>query len=76
MTEAHYHIVPHDGGWTYKVGDVFGATYSSEAQARDAAERAAAEQRVAPEQHDVEYEDENGRWRTEISGGAPDTEVD
>ncbi len=77
MTQVHYHIVEHDGGWTYKVGDVFGSTYRTRAEAEAAADRAAREQRVAPEPQDIEYEDERGRWRTEHDDGeAPETDVD
>lgn len=76
MTEVHYHIIKHDGGWTYKVGDVFASTYRTEDEARAAAERAAAEQRVPTEPHDIQYEDEKGRWRTEGSGATPETDVD
>jgi hypothetical protein len=76
MAEVHYKIVPHDGGWTYKVGDVFAETFRTRAEAEAAAERAAAEQRVPTAPTDIEYEDEKGRWRTEHSDGdVPDTDV-
>ena len=75
--KLHYHVVPHDGGWTYKLGDVFASTYETRDAAEAAAKRAAAEQRVPPEPHDIEYEDEKGRWRTEHDKGqAPETDVD
>lgn len=73
---VHYKIVQHDSGWTYKVGDVFAETFRTRAEAEAAAERAAAEQRVATDPIDIEYEDEKGRWRREHSGGEPpDTDV-
>lgn len=76
-THVHYEIVEHDGGWTYKLGDVFATTYPTRAAAEAAAERAAAEQRVPTEPAEIEYEDEKGRWRTEHSDGeAPDTDVE
>jgi hypothetical protein len=76
MVEVHYKIVPHDGGWTYKVGDVFAETFRTRAEAEAAAQRAAGEQRVATPPTDIEYEDEKGRWHTEHSeGDAPDTDV-
>lgn len=71
MTQVHYKIVEHDGGWTYKVGDVFAETYPTRASAEAAAKRAAGEQRVATQPHDIQYEDERGRWRTEYSDGTP-----
>jgi hypothetical protein len=41
----HYRIVAHDDGWAYKAGDVFSECYATHEEAREAAERAAAEQR-------------------------------
>jgi hypothetical protein len=77
MTQIHYHVVPHDGGWTYKVGEVFGSTYATRAEAEAAAERAAAEQRVPTEPQDIQYEDAEGHWKIEHSDGAPpETDVD
>ena len=76
MTVVHYTIVQHDGGWTYKVGEVFAETFATRADAEAAAKRAAGEQRVATPPHDIEFEDEKGRWRTEHSDGEPpDTDV-
>ena len=47
MTKIHYHIVPHDGGWTYKLGDVFSETFRTREAAVKAAHRVAMEQQVA-----------------------------
>ena len=44
MTRITYEIVEHDGGWAYKVGDVFSEPFPSHDAARRAAERAAHEQ--------------------------------
>ena len=41
MSSVHYKVVEHDGGWTYKVGDVFAETFATRAEAEDAAKRAA-----------------------------------
>jgi Uncharacterized protein conserved in bacteria (DUF2188) len=71
MTQVHYKVVEHDGGWTYKVGDVFAETYPTRADAEAAARRAAAEQRVATEPHDIQLDDSKGRWHTEHSDGKP-----
>ncbi len=77
MSEVHYHIVEHDGGWTFKVGDVFGATYRTRADAEAAASRAAREQRVPSEPAEIEWEDDKGRWHVEHSDGEPpQTDVD
>jgi Uncharacterized protein conserved in bacteria (DUF2188) len=46
MTSIIYVIVEHDGGWAYKLGDVYSETFRNRADALRAAKRAAAEQRV------------------------------
>ncbi len=71
MTQVHYKVVEHDGGWTYKVGDVFAETFRTRGEAEAAAKRAAGEQRVATEPRDIQFEDEKGRWKTEHSDGTP-----
>jgi hypothetical protein len=77
MAEVTYHVVQHDGGWTYKVGEVFAETFKTREQAEVAARRAAAEQRLSNEPAEIEYEDERGEWHEEHSDGdPPDTKVD
>ena len=44
MPKVTYEIVEHDGGWAYKVADVFSEPFQSHDEARRAAERAAHEQ--------------------------------
>ncbi len=78
MSKVVYEVVEHDGGWAYKVGDVFSETFPSHDLARRAAERAAAEQRVAGDTTGIEYEDRRGRWHDEVAPGGdrPDTDVE
>ena len=78
MPKITYHIIEHDGGWAYRVGDVFSETFPSHDLARKAADRAAAEQRVGGETTDISYEDSQGRWHVEIAKGGdrPDTDVE
>ena len=73
-----YRIVEHDGGWAYKVGDVFSETFPSHDSALAAARRAANEQRVAGQTHGIEYESPDGTWHQELASGddRPETEVD
>jgi hypothetical protein len=77
MTIVHYEIVEHDGGWAYKVGDVFSGPYPTHDEAREAAERAAAEQKLPGATEDIEYQDDAGEWRDEVSQGndRPETDV-
>jgi hypothetical protein len=74
---VRYQIVEHDGGWAYKLGDVFSEPFPSHDEALDAAKRAAAEQEVPGETEGIEYQDEKGRWHEEVAQGSdrPDTEV-
>jgi hypothetical protein len=77
MVSVHYMIVEHDGGWAYKVGDVFSERYPTHDEARMAAERAATEQRAPGETESIAFQDEKGQWHDEISSGGdrPDTDV-
>jgi hypothetical protein len=76
MTHITYRIVPHDGGWAYMVGQVYSETFPSSDAARQAANRAAREQARPGATTGIVYEDENGRWREELSDGADRPEVD
>jgi hypothetical protein len=77
MTKITYQIVEHDGGWAYKVGDVFSEAFPSHDDARRAAERAADEQVLPGDSTEISYEDKHGRWHDERSAGAdrPETDV-
>lgn len=78
MTKVTYQIVEHDGGWAYKVGDVFSEPFQTHDDARSAAERAAREQVVPGDSTVISYADKNGRWHDQPSAGSdrPETEVD
>ncbi len=69
MAKVHYQIVEHDGGWAYKVGDVFSEAFPTHDQARDAAERAAVEQEVSGQTEAIEYQDPAGAWHEEVAQG-------
>ena len=77
MSHVTYQIVEHDGGWAYKVDDVFSETFPSHAAALAAAKTAAAEQRVPGQTEAIEWEDANGRWHSETASGRdrPETDV-
>jgi len=76
MTTIHYHIVPHDGGYAYKLGDVFSEPFPTHDAALRAAQRAAAEQRVPGETTIIQWQDNQGEWHTETSQGSDRPEAD
>lgn len=77
MTKVTYEIVEHDGGWAYKLGDVYSERFPSHDEARRGAERAAREQRAPGETTAISWEDQKGTWHDETSSGSdrPETEV-
>jgi hypothetical protein len=78
MPHVTYRIVEHDGGWAYKVGDVFSETFAGKDLARAAAQRAAREQETPGDTVSIEYEDSSGNWRDETARGGdrPETDVE
>jgi hypothetical protein len=77
MTDVVYEVVEHDGGWAYKVGDVFSETFPSHDAASAAASQAASAQQTSGETEPILYQDENGEWHEEVARGddRPHTEV-
>jgi hypothetical protein len=77
MANVIYEVVEHDGGWAYKLGDVYSETYATHEEAAVAAQRAAREQEAPGDTEVIEYQDEKGRWHTETARGGdrPDAEV-
>jgi hypothetical protein len=76
MANVHYRIVEHEGGWAYKVGDLCSERYATHDEAQEAAERAAAEQRLPGATEDIEFQDEVGDWHEEVSPGKDRLETD
>jgi hypothetical protein len=77
MSKITYEIVQHDGGWAYKVGDVFSEPYSTHDDALGAAQIAAAEQQRPGMTTEISWEDDSGKWHDEVARGddRPATEV-
>ena len=78
MPHITYKIVEHDGGWAYKVRDVFSETFGSKELAHAAAAKAAREQETPGDSQAIEYEDGSGHWHEETAKGSdrPDTDVE
>ncbi|MBL0936979.1 MAG: DUF2188 domain-containing protein [Rhizobiaceae bacterium] len=76
MTRLVYEVVEHDGGWAYKLGDVFSETFRTHDAAKAAADRAAAEQQPGGDDEAIEYQDRDGVWHEEQASGGDRPEVE
>lgn len=73
-----YHIVQHDGGWAYRLGDVYSETFPTHDAALKAARRVVREQQRPGETTGITWEDASGEWHEEIAKGGdrPQAEVE
>ncbi len=73
-----YNVVEHDGGWAYRVGDVFSEAFATHDAALIAAAQAAQRQRVPGSTTSILYEDDMDRWHQEVAKGSdrPVTKVE
>lgn len=69
MVKVTYEVVEHDGGFAYKVGDVFSETFTTHEAAHRAAEEAAQRQQVGDRDEQIEYQDAEGNWHNEFAPG-------
>lgn len=78
MATVVYRIVPHDGGWAYRVEDSFSEAFPTRELAHRAAEAAAQEQREPGETTEIRYEDAAGHWHADVEDGRnrPETRVE
>lgn len=77
MADVTYHVVRHDEGFAYRVGDVYSEPFPTHEEAMEAARIAAAEHRLSGRDAEISYQDETGRWRREHADGSdrPDSDV-
>lgn len=76
MTRITYEIVPHDGGWAYRLEDVYSETYASREAALAAAHDAAARQEMPGPAETIQYQDEDGTWHEERVSGLDRPEIE
>jgi len=78
MTHITYKIVRHEDGWAYTVNGAFSESFPTHAEVLEAARRASAEQRQPGNTEAIEFEDESGKWHSEVALGSdrPDTDVE
>ena len=70
MSDIHYEVVQHDGGWAYRVDGAFSETFRTRDAAHKAAEAAAAEQEIGGETEAILYQDDKGAWHEELAPGS------
>ena len=72
-----YHVAEHDGGFGYRLGDVWSETFPDHDSALAAAKSAAQRQQVGGDDAEISYQLADGSWRTEHAEGGdrPATEV-
>ncbi len=77
MSQVTYEIVPHDGGWAYRVNGTYSERFRTHDEARAAAQRAAREQRAPGTGALITWEDSQGKWHKEFDPGddRPETRV-
>ena len=78
MPHVTYDVVEHDGGFAYKVGDVFSETFPTHQAAHAAAAAAAQRQQLGGNTSAIQYQDGNGSWHEELAEGGdrPETDVE
>ncbi len=77
MDRIHYRVVKHDGGWAYRLGDVFSEPFPTREAALQRAREVAQQQHVAGDEGAmIEYQDAQGEWHTEYAAPEDRPEAD
>jgi hypothetical protein len=69
MADINYEIVEHNGGFAYRVGDVFSETFATHQGAHEAAQQAAQRQQLSGDDEMIQYQDADGKWHEEFASG-------
>jgi len=69
MSPIVYKVIRHDGGWAYTANGTFSESFRTRDAARKAATLAVREQVAPGESVKISYEDEKGRWHSEVDRG-------
>lgn len=77
MVKVTYEVVEHDGGWAYRVKDVYSETFPTHDKAAEAARSASERQHLGGADAAILYQDRDSRWHEELVNGndRPETEV-
>lgn len=76
MTKITYEVVPHDGGWAYRMNGAYSETFFSHDEAVEAARIVASEQQLAGDGEEISYQDEKGVWHHEFADGEDRPEIE
>ncbi len=69
MSDIHYEVVEHDGGWAYRLDGAYSETFPTRDEAHSAAKAASAEQATPGESELISYQDPQGEWHEEVAQG-------
>ena len=77
MAHVTYEIVEHDGGWAYKLGDVFSEPFRDARGGGGGGKDGGGGAALPGRRETIEYQDEEGNWHEELARGddRPETEV-
>lgn len=77
MANVTYHVAEHDGGFAYRVDDVWSEPFPSHGDALAAANDAAQRQQIGGDSVEIQFQLADGRWQTQhVEGGdRPETDV-
>lgn len=70
MVKVTYHVVTHDEGYAYRLGDVYSEPFATHDEALAAARQAAAAQQLADGDTEISWQDAEGNWHHEHADGA------
>jgi len=72
-----YHVDQHDGGFAYRVDDVWSETFPDHDTALEAARDAARRQQIGGDEVEISYQLADGHWQSQhVEGGdRPETDV-
>lgn len=76
MTKITYHVAEHDGGFAYRLGEVWSESFADHDAALAAARSAAERQHLEGRDAEISYQLKDGRWQTEHASGGDRSETD
>ncbi|MGF0537048.1 DUF2188 domain-containing protein [Agrobacterium sp. ES01] len=69
MADITYHVVKHDEGFAYRLGDVYSEPFPTHEDALAAARAVATEHGLSGDDAEISFQDADGRWHREHADG-------